>query len=75
MEMPDEIVRVVADALERGRAMRSLQKRYFASRDQKTLTEAKAAEAAFDAVLDDAEYALKNGRMKMKQPDLFGGAS
>ena len=73
MMLCEEALRLVQDALNKGREMRSQQKRYFATRTPAALTDAKNAERRFDAALDEADYALAHNAPKPKQGDLFGG--
>ena len=68
--MKKEVEKVVLDALRKGREMRKSQKAYFKTREQKKLEESKWLEAAFDAALKDAEFAVENGKPPMFQEEL-----
>ena len=68
--MPDDVKKIVLDVLDKGRYMRQAQKAYFTLRTQDKLTEAKAAERDFDAVLAEADYALRTGKPKPVQEEL-----
>ena len=68
--MPDEVKKIVLNALALGRAMRNAQKVYFTFRTQDKLTVAKAAERDFDEALDAAAYALRTGKPKPVQEEL-----
>lgn len=71
MPLNDAVIKILRDALEKGHAMRNLQKRYFVLRDRHTLEEAKRAEREFDEILAEAGYALTHGEPMPKQMDLF----
>ena len=68
--MKPEVEKIVLDALKKGREMRAAQKEYFRTRAQKKLEESKWLEAAFDAALKDAEFAVENGKPPMFQEEL-----
>ena len=68
--MPDEVKKIVLNALDKGRAMRNAQRAYFTLRTQDKLTEAKAAERDFDEALDAAAYALRTGKPRPVQEEL-----
>ena len=68
--MPDEVKKIVLNALALGRAMRNAQKAYFTFRTQDKLTVAKVAERDFDEALDAAAYALRTGKPKPVQEAL-----
>lgn len=71
IEIDDNVLKVLGDALAKGRQMRDLQKRYFKTRQQILLTQSKVAERDFDEALDAAAYALRTGEVPPTQPDLF----
>ena len=73
MMLCEEALRLVQDALNKGREMRRQQKRYFATRTPAALTDAKNAERRFDNALAEAEYAITHNAPRPKQQDLFGG--
>ena len=68
--MKPEVEKIVLDALRKGREMREAQKAYFKTREQKKLEESKWLEAAFDAALKDAEFAVEKGKPPMFQEEL-----
>lgn len=68
--MPDDVKKIVLAVLDKGRRMRTLQKRYFVTRHTPTLLEAKDAERDFDEALDAAAYALRTGKPKPVQEEL-----
>ena len=68
--MPDDVKKIVLAVLDKGRAMRNAQRAYFTLRTQDKLTEAKAAERDFDAVLAEADYALRTGKPRPVQEEL-----
>lgn len=63
--------KAVISALKQGRVMRNLQKEYFKTRTQSSLTKSKIAEKDFDMLLDDAAYAVKYGSPRPKQQELL----
>lgn len=68
--MTDAVQALVFDALHKGREMRKWQKEYFRTRSQTALTESKQAERDFDAALDEAAWAVKNGTPRPSQGEL-----
>ena len=68
--MTDEVRDLVFDALKKGRAMRTCQKEYFQTRQDRALRESKAAERAFDEALDKAANAVRLGYVP-KQEELL----
>ena len=68
--MTDAVQALVFDALHKGRIMRQAQRDYFATRSGDALTRSKQAERDFDAALDEAAWAVKNGTPRPTQGEL-----
>ena len=74
MEIRDDVYTHFLAFVRRARIMRDLQRSYFRSHDYSILTRARAAETSFDNSLTDVDFALRHGRLRPVQTDLFGNA-
>lgn len=67
----DVTAECVLTALAAGRAMRTHQKKYFATRQQAALDASRVAERAFDEALANALWWIRHGEPRPVQGELF----